>query len=124
VAPAQTNATLVLATRGGRSEEPGASIEPGPGQDLFVGAARCYYQEKRERVPTNTGLDVFVRRLLIVDTRDPFVDWLAGDILSFTRDRAPAQVLVATIETVTATELAEMAGTGVETTRLELRPRK
>lgn len=116
--PVQTNATLTKVTRGGTTEEPGASTAAAEGPAIFEGVARVYYQEKRERVVTAAGVDRFVRRILHVDTRDPAIEWQDGDVVTFTRDRGGEAT--GTVQISTAAELAELAGSGVETTQLEL----
>lgn len=121
MAPVQTNATLTKVTRGGSREEPGASKPAGEGDPVFEGSARVYYQEKRERQTTGQGVDVFVRRILKVDTRDPDVEIRAGDQVEFESDRKGAQT--GEVQNVTEAELGDVAGTGVETTHVELEPK-
>lgn len=121
--PAQTNATLTKVTRGGRTEEPGSSTAPTEGPAIFDGSVRVYYQEKRERIVTGAGREVLVRRILHVDTRAPAIEWLEEDVVTFARDRDPGTPIVSAVETVTAAELGELAGSGVETTRIELEPK-
>lgn len=121
MAPAQTNATLTKVTRGGKREEPGASRAAGAGEPIFEGTVRIYYQEKRERVQTAAGRDVLIRRLLIVDTRSPAIEWLEDDVVTFTRDRGGE--VTGAVQNVTEAELGEFAGTGVETSRVELEPK-
>jgi hypothetical protein len=121
VPPVQTNATLTKVTRGGFSEEPGASKAAVAGAPVFEGSARVYYQEKRERRSTPQGLDVTVRRILKVDTRDPAIEFRAGDTVEFEADRKGA--MSGEVQDVTEAELGEMAGSGVETTHVELEPK-
>lgn len=121
MAPLQTNATLTKVTRGGFSEEPGASKDSTEGDPVFEGSVRVYYQEKRDRITTGQGRDVAIRRILKVDTRDPDVEFRAGDSVEFESDRKGAQA--GTVQNVTEAELGEVAGTGVETTHVELEPK-
>jgi hypothetical protein len=121
VPPVQTNATLRKVSRGGGREEPGSSTPAGDGDAAFEGAVRIYYQEKRERVVTNAGVDVRIRRILHVDTRSPAIEWREEDQVLFVRDRGGEET--GTVQNVTAAELGEFAGSGVETSRLELEPK-
>lgn len=119
--PLQTNATLTKVSRAGFREEPGASKAAGAGDPVFEGSVRVYYQEKRERRTTAQGLDVTVRRILKVDTRDPAIEFRAGDEIEFETDRKGA--MTGEVQNVTEAELGEVAGTGVETTHVELEPK-
>lgn len=121
--PLQTNATLTKVLRGGTTPEPGASADVGDdGDPVFEGSVRCYYQEKRERYVDASGVNRTVRRILHVDTRDPAIEWEDGDVVTFVRDRGGADV-VSKVQIATAAELDEVAGSGVETTQLELEPK-
>lgn len=120
--PAQTNAAVLKVTRGGFSEEPGASVEAGAGAAAFEGSTRIYYREKRERVTSGQGRDVIVRRTLIVDTRDPAIDWLEGDVVEFLTD-GDAAAQTGKVQEVVEARHAPHAGTGTETTRVELEPK-
>jgi hypothetical protein len=121
VAPLQSNATLTKVTRGGHLAEPGASVPATPGDPIFEGSARVYYQEKRDRQTTAQGRDVIVRRILKVDTRDPAIEFRAGDQVEFETDRKGPQT--GEVQNVTEADLAELAGSGVETTHVELEPK-
>ena len=120
MAPVETNATLTEVSKGGTREEPGAEKPAGAGESGFEGEARIYYQRKRERIPTAAGVDVRIRRILHVDTRDPELDWREGDVVAFVSDRGEAGT--GTVQTVTPAELGALAGSGVETTKVELEP--
>lgn len=119
MAPVETNATLTEVRGGGSSEEPGSRRAAGADAAKFAGEARVYYREKRERVTSGQGSDVIVRRTLIVDSREG-IDWHDGDEVDFTPDdRPPAK---GTVQTIEAAQSRPYAGSGVETTRVELDP--
>lgn len=121
MAPLQTNATLISVAAGGATEEPGSRRPAGAGAAKFAGAARVYYREKQERRRGAEGRDVVVRRTVIVDSRDPAVDWDEGDVVALELDGGSAET--GSVQDLERALLDELAGSGVETTRLELEPR-
>ena len=120
MAPLQTNARLREVRRGsGATTSGGYRDDPAPGPAAFQGDVGVYYEERRRRVTTDQGSDVLVERFLHVDTREPALEWAQGDTVSFETRRG---TVTGTVQTIEASELDEMAGTGVETTTLELEP--
>ena len=119
--PLQTNATLTRVAGRGFTAEPGAERDSEPGPEKFGGSSRVYYREKEERTTTSAGRDVITRRTLIVDARDPAIEWETGDVAEFTVD-GDAETSAAVVA-VSGAKLGRMAGTGVETTRIELEPK-
>jgi hypothetical protein len=120
--PLQSNATLTAVSSAGRREDPGSDTpDAAAGTPKFAGSVRVYYREKRERFSGPEGINNLVRRTVIVDTREPAIEWHEGDVVTFTRDRGGE--VVARVQEAVAAELGPLAGTGVETTRVELEPK-
>jgi hypothetical protein len=121
VALPQTNADLLKVTRGGGRAEPGADVPAGAGETVFEGLVRVYYQEKQERITTGEGRDVLTRRILIVDSGDPAIDWRVDDTVEFHCD-GDDDPITAAVQNDVSRKLATVAGSGVETSRVELAP--
>lgn len=117
----ESNASISKVTAQAKEGDPGSDRAAVAGPEKFVGSVRAFFRQKRER-ETRGGDDVYVtRRFLIVDTRDPAIAWAAGDDVEFARD-STLTLERGTVRSVGGLELAALAGTGVETTTLELQP--
>jgi hypothetical protein len=113
----QTNATL-------RSVNQPSSQFRDYGEDVITGGALkwhgdvgVYFHEKRERVPSNTGMQMIIRRSLIVDAVNPPIDFERGDVLTF--DLIPPASAGALVEQVQGVERRKIPGIP-GTTRLTL----
>jgi hypothetical protein len=86
--PPQVNATLTVVNAAGTGETydgPSAA-----GAQKWAGAADVYLRERRARPQSAGGGDVRLETAILVDRDTPAIDWLVGDVVTFTRRGAVA----------------------------------
>lgn len=87
--PPQTNATVTAVAGGGSSGDWDRPAVPGGAK--WSGVVRAYYREATERIAATGGVDVAVKRELIVDTADLAATGLdTDDVVTFRVDSAAA----------------------------------
>lgn len=118
----ESNASISKVTAQAKGADPGSDRSAEPGPEKFVGSVRAFFRQKREKLTQGGNENYVTRRFLIVDTRDPAIAWAAGDVVEFARD-STLTLERGTVQSIGGLELAALAGSGVETTSIELQPK-
>lgn len=77
-----SNARLVKVEGPRSSDDEYEGLEGAPGAEKWHGNAGVYYDERRERVTSEGGSNIQIRRLLEVSSDLPVV-WAIGDVVTF-----------------------------------------
>lgn len=116
----QANGRLLKISGGGFTEEPGADRDAGAAPAKYEGTAPIYYRERQDRRLGPAGRDVALRRTIIVETDELDAGAIAiDDVVDF---EVNGQAQSGKLQAIQVSQLGAMAGSGVQTTRLELEP--
>jgi hypothetical protein len=112
----QSNATLTRVSGAAGAESFEGPAAAGP--EKWAGSAPAYLRERRDRQRTAEGENRTIDRLLLVERRNPDLDWRSGDVVDFTKDGAAQTATVRLVERPTVDD-PDIPGE-LQTTRLTL----